>query len=466
MNRGVFMLTGLINYKDKTRVFKLNEETFTLEIEDIEDRDKLPFLAVAFGFNRESDSDLLKAKTLIAKDFEKGKTIHFHIDDIYQPAPKTYKASLISYIVFDGAETSFDNLEIHADELNWFHNISLAFDHYKYLEDGEGQLQLKPYNKTTEEFKFHLKDKLINGNLSIKREITQISTNPLKLNSTLNYQFENTLDVSLANGLVSLTRQLLEFISYRKNLHINRLVLKKKYYSIGELHVRYSQSEEEEEEEVIRERIIPYSLLDTSFAKLLERISSREVYLRHIPDSYKLKNTVSASRIVMATAGFEWQFRLSHKEISNESENKYETERNEILEFLDEKAKDSTGKRKTYFNNTKRLFEKYEAQLATKIKWALDESEEVLKDFIESRYRLNGVEITDYKHNAIAMRIQKQRNAIAHGNLSVEFSKLIDIDLSVLEWLFYAMVLDDIGVSEENAKKCINDLFNLRFNYR
>ncbi|QDY45152.1 hypothetical protein FK545_05615 [Planococcus glaciei] len=98
--------------------------------------------------------------------------------------------------------------------------------------------------------------------------------------------------------------------------------------------------------------------------------------------------------------------------------------------------------------------------------WALKESDEVLKDFIESAYTMNGIESEDFKRNVIAERIQKDRNTFAHGNLSTEFNKLIDIDLSVLEWLYYAMVLDDIGVSKENARKCINDLFQRGYNYR
>lgn len=465
------MLTGLIDYNGKTCVFKLHKESFSLEIEDIEEREKLPFLGVAFGFNKEPEIELQKTGTLIAKDFEKGKAIHFHIKDVYRSAPKTYKASLISYIVFDGGETSFDGLEIQADELNWFHNISLAFEHYKYFEDGEGELRLKPFDKTTEEFEFNLKDKLIKGNLSIRRDVTKIATSPLKLNSTLNYQFEDTTDVSIANDLVSLTRQLLEFLSYRKNLHINRLILKKKFdhenYSIGELYVRYPQPEEKEEEKIIRERIISYSLLGSSFTNLLEKISIKKVYLRHIPENYKSKNTITPARFVMATAGFEWQFEISHKAKSEENKQKYEKERNEVLDFLNEKIEETTGrKEKKFFDSSRRFFEKNQSQLTANIMWALKDSDEVLKDFIKNAYSMNGIESEDFKRNVIAERIQKDRNTFAHGNLSTEFNKLIDIDLSVLEWLYYAMVLDDIGVSKENAKKCINDLFQRGFNYR
>lgn len=465
------MLTGLVEFNGKTCVFKLHEESFTLEIEDIEEREKLPFLGVAFGFNKESKVELQKADTLIAKDFERDKKIHFHIRDIYKSAPKTYIASLKSYLVFDGVDSSFDSLQIQADELNWFHNISLAFDRYNYSEEGDGQLHLKPFDKTTEEFEFNLENKLIRGNLSIRREVTKISTSPLSLNSNLNYYFENTTDISLANDLVSLTRHLLEFLSYRKNSQITRLILKKKvgdlYYFMGDLYVNYIQPEGKEEEKTIRERIISYPLLGSSFTKLLEKISIKEVYLRHVPENYRVKNTITPARFVMATAGFEWQFEISHKVKSEENKQKYEKERNEVLEFLQGKFEEANGKKeKKFFDSSRRFFEKNQSQLAANIIWALKESDEVLKDFIESAYSMNGIESKDFKRNVIAERIQKDRNTFAHGNLSTEFNKLIDIDLSVLEWLYYAMVLEDIGVSKENAKKCINELFQRGYNYR
>lgn len=464
------MLTGLIDYNGKTCVFKLNKNSFALEIEDIEEREKLPFLEVAFAFNKESKAELQKAATLIGKDFERDKTIHFHIKEIHNSAPKTYSASLISYIVFDGGVSSFDGIQIQADELNWFHNISLAFNSYNFSEDGEGQLQLKPFDKTTEEFEFKLNDKLIRGNLSIRREITKVSTSPIKLNSNLNYLFENTTDISIANDLVSLTRDLLKFISYRKNLHINRLILKKKinnvYYAIGELFIRYPQSEEKEEEKIIRERIISYPLLGSSFTKLLEKISVKDVYLRHIPENYKSNNTIIPARFIMVTAGFEWQFEISHRAKSEENKTKYEKERNEVLEFLEGKSEETTGKERKFFNNSKRFFEKNQSQLAANIIWALKESDEVIKDFIKSMYTANDIEAEFFKPNAIAERIQKYRNAFAHGNLNLEFNRLIIFDLPVLEWLYYAMVLEDIGVSNENAKKCINDLFQRGYHYR
>lgn len=464
------MLTGLIGFEGKTCVFKLNKEHYTLEIEEIDERDELPFQSLAFLFDKQSKKVSANEQTLVGIDFEKGQTIHFHTRFIQRNAPMTFTANLHSYIVFIGNESSFDGLQIQADELNWFYNIGLAFEDYKYFENGEVQLQIKPFDKTTEEFEFNFNNSLVKGNLSINRGIKTASTRPLELYSNLNYHFGNTADVSFVKGLVSLTRQLLQFLSYRKNLHINRVVLKKKlgkddqYYATGYLFINHHQPVEKEEEKVIKERIISYPLIDSSFSTLLEKLSEKKVYLTHIPDTSILNRTITPARIIMATAGFEWQIRFSHKAQSEKSEEKYKEQKKEILDFLEEKIIRNSGKEKKFFKEAKKLLLRNDTSLANKIEWAFYELDEVLNIFIKSIYRLNGVESNDYEYKKIAERIQHMRNDIAHGNIDKETNQFVSLDFLVLEWLYYAMVLKDIGVSNEKAQKCINDLFKCGFN--
>lgn len=461
------MITGLVDFNGKVCVFRLVKGSFDLIIEEIEERENIHFQSFSFQFSKEFREEVKKADVLIAKDFERGKIYHFHVQEIFRSAAKTFDVSLNSYIVFDGADFSFDNLQIQAEELNWFHNINLAFNNYSYAEDEEGQIQLKPFEKTKEEFEFHLKDNLIKGNLNIQRKVTKNSTSPLKLQSTLRYEFKETKDISLPIDLVVLTRQLLEFLSYRKNLHINRFVLCHRFenenYIIGNLFVKYSQSEEREKEIIIRKRIISYPLLNYSFRSLLEKIAMKKVYLKHIPETHRSSNIITSARFVMATAGFEWQFQISHKDLNEQ--NKNEKERNEMLDFLECKILETTGDTKRYFKGRKKFYLKNEVRLASKILWAFDKHDEVLKEFVESLYSRQDIQREEFEYKVIAERIQNDRNAIAHGNIEVEDNKLIDLDLSVLEWLYYAMVLEDIGVSKENAKRCINDLFGLGFNY-
>jgi hypothetical protein len=81
-----------------------------------------------------------------------------------------------------------------------------------------------------------------------------------------------------------------------------------------------------------------------------------------------------------------------------------------------------------------------------------------LEVFIKQLYNWNGITNVDYSE--ISERIQTQRNNIAHGNIDKEFNPVVILDLLVLEWLYYAMVLTDIGLTKENIRLAINKLFN------
>lgn len=463
------MLTGLINLNGKTCVFKLDKKSFNLEIEDIEDRENLPFSSLEFLFDKKSKKTFPKENILVAKDFERDQLIHFHTRFLKKVLPKTYTANVDSYVVFVGNETSFDGIQIQADELNWFYNIGQAFESYTYQETGEVQLEIKPYNQTTEEFQFNLNNEFIKGNLSIRRGIIHSSRRPLELSSNINYYFNKTENLSSAKKLVKLTEELLQFLSYRKNLHINNLVLTQKdikdgkSFPIGQLFIKNYQSEVKEDEKLLRERIITYPLINSSFPKLLERLSEKTIYVKHIPETSKSNNTITAARIIMATAGFEWQIKYSHKDKSKESEDRYKRQKEEILDFLEEKIATNSGKEKKYFKDAKYFLIRSDTSLANKIEWAFNELDEVLSVFIKDAYTANGVKHEDFGYKKIAERIQTMRNNIAHGNIDKEDNEFVILDFFVLEWLYYAMVLDDIGISKTNGRKCINNLFKLGY---
>lgn len=97
--------------------------------------------------------------------------------------------------------------------------------------------------------------------------------------------------------------------------------------------------------------------------------------------------------------------------------------------------------------------------MSEKLLWAIQEFDDVLNVFIKHLYKLNNVEASEYSYRAIAERIQTQRNNIAHGNIDRELNRLVILDFLVLEWLYYVLVLDDIGLSKEYIKKCIDKLF-------
>lgn len=468
------MITGLIEYKNETCVFKLHENTYVLEIEEINNREDDSLFLLKKLMEDRSRKLNPEEKLLIGKDFDKGKLWYFYTGSFKRNSgPKTHAFNLKSYIRFNSNETSFDGFQIQSDELNWFHNISKAYDSNFFLdnEKSEKRIEIKPFEEIDKEFYFNFNGQNMRGTLGMKYTISHSSTSPLKLISNLNYYFERTCDVDLIENLTTLTKQLLQILTYKRSHRINNLILKKKvppegkYKEIGRIFIKDSLPVDNETEKNIKKQIIKYQSIENNFQNLLEKLSENKIYLKHIPDTwndkYKNSNNISA-RFIMVTAGFEWQFKFSYKEQSKVSDEKFKNQKEEILQFLEQKVDSTTGKEKKYFKGVKKDFERNNSSLSEKILWALNQFNNILDIFISHIYQLNDIENYHAEYRAISERIQEQRNRIAHGNIEEDLNEFIVLDMLVLEWLYYAMVLDEIGVKETEIQHIINNLFNVR----
>lgn len=78
--------------------------------------------------------------------------------------------------------------------------------------------------------------------------------------------------------------------------------------NIGSLHIR-NESHETDEASIKAERYIRQKDIAGLEGKILGDIAEDRLYLRHIPDSYKVALHINAARFVMITAAFEWEFR-------------------------------------------------------------------------------------------------------------------------------------------------------------
>lgn len=279
----------------------------------------------------------------------------------------------------------------------------------------------------------------------------------------MNLYVSNTVDFNKALELTYIFKDFMKFVTYRKSVEINMITLKRldskdnKYFNIGNMFIEDIKSEFQEEEKIVRERIIPLPLIEDGLNALFEKFANKEIYLKHIPESYKARSIITPSRFLMVTAGFEWQFRNIYSEENEGNNSKYVKEKEEILSFLEDKINTNTGKAKKYFKGIKSLVNRSNMTLADKICWSLKEFDNVLKIFVNQIYSLNQIE--DFSYEEISERIQYERNNFAHGNLDKEFNSLALIDFLVLEWLYFAMILKDIGISDINIQKAINDLF-------
>lgn len=458
------MITGLITYKEKKCVFKLKE--FTLEVDELEGREKIHIddLDYIFGESVGTKEDL--PKKLLGKDFESGNDIIFNIRNLASRSPKTYIFNLYSYAVFNKNESSFDGLKLSGEEFNWFYNIRNAYEYTVVSETGELHFNIKPFEDLSKTFEFNLEDELVEGELNVTRQISNMDTSPIKVHTDLYLRFEETTDYSKINKLINLVADFFEFVTYRRNISINHITLSKKdenkdrQITVGTFYINREKNIFTEEGRNLRERMIDLPLLEESMSNLFNRLQKKAIYLTHIPESSIGKRRITPSRFVMVTAGFEWQFRLSYEALSNKVEeaSKRDEAREELLMFLDEKISSSTGEKKKYFKGEKKKIISMNMSMSSKIEWALAEFSDILDRYIKDIYNMN--QIKDVKYKDIAERIQNQRNDYAHGNIDKEINSIIGLDLNVLEWLYYAMVLSDIGMSRDNIQKTINKLFS------
>ncbi|MGG4467217.1 hypothetical protein ABER68_04160 [Paenibacillus alvei] len=458
------MLTGLMTFQNKKCVFKLKD--YILEIEEIESESRDDIRLSDLFFPDDTWKSNLP-KVLVGKDLGSGNTMHFKYYYIYKSGVKSYCASLSSYIIFKNEETKFDGLKINSEELNWFHNVKQSYSIKTYLDDsGNSEIKIEPYKSTDKRFVFNFKGQDVEVNLNISRYFSDVSTMPIKLHTDLNFFFEITDKFEMLEGLSNVAFKFLKFVTYRRNIAFNNLALLKKdedttkYETVGTLYIKGFNTERDEEEKVITERLIHLKLIENNMGKLFEELTNNKIYIDHIPENSLAKNIITPASIIMVTAGFEWQFRLTYKELSKENEDTFSKQKEEILAFLDGKINQNTGRVKRYFKSSKALIQRNDMNLAGKIRWALTEFKDEIDIFIKPLY--NWDEVSKSKLSEIAERLQTQRNNVAHGNIDKEFNRIVMSDLVVLEWLYYIMVLHNLGVPKANVKSAVNKLFNRR----
>ncbi|WP_439024694.1 HEPN domain-containing protein [Bacillus halotolerans] len=454
------MVRGLMIFKDKRCFFSL--DNFELVIEEIDDRDKVTQEDYESLFKRRNDFP----ENLVGKDFD-DHTVVFKVIHGSKVGKKTYSAKVQSYIIYKNDESLFDEIQFISEELNWFYDTRYAYELYEIPENGQTQIQTYEYTKTDRQFSFKFDDELINGRLNISRHWVN-TTSPLKLFTELSLYFNQQPDykklLELTYGFINV----LSFLCYRRNISMTKADLKKLdektglYEKVGTLFVSRFSENVEKDYKSAKKRIIDISLIDESLGSLFEKIFNKQIYLRHIPESLRDQKITTLPRFIMAMAGFEWQYLLSNKDKVEDIEFKFKKQKKEILDFLNQKIEATTGKEKGYYKGIRKLVDK-DKPLSDRIEVTLIKYNDILSNFIKQLYSHAGQDEKTPKLDEIARRVATYRNKVAHGDLEESDYEFLIFDLRVMEWLYYSMVLDEVGVSGENIKRALNKLFNLNY---
>ena len=217
------------------------------------------------------------------------------------------------------------------------------------------------------------------------------------------------------------------------------------------------QDGEREIDTLKKGRIIKQVRIAGHEGEILSDIAEDNLYLRHLPDTYKSGKHINAARFVMITAAFEWEFRRLYPNGVKKSEATVDAEV-AVSECIQEHIDGTSGKQKKIYKHLKKLVKA--DSLKTEIVQMGTDFTEIIGVFGNHLYQLNGQEL---KCTEMGQRLADQRNHFAHGDLDKDFIGLSLLDLICLEYVIYAMQLKYYGIDSVEIQRAINELFHLSF---
>ena len=374
---------------------------------------------------------------------------------------------LEAYIVCHYDESVIDRISLSCPEINYIHPVNSGFS-YSFPPDGfdkEGVVSITTEDfstTTTEKQSFFVDKKEVRAYFGISRTVsTKIQKPPLSLESTLMFEFKATEDYSFILKLWRIAKDFLSFLCYRKNVYIPTVKLatpfregKHKHFATMYL---LTQDENAEPEVLENGRYIKQAYIAGHEGKILADIASNNIYLRHLPETYRSGRHIDAARFVMITAAFEWEFKRIHPAGIKKSQKTIEAE-NEVLKEIQKHIEASTGKKKKIY---KFLFKLVQTDSLQEEVIRIGKDFNNIIDILGNRlYSRNGQQL---KYSEMGLRLSNQRNHFAHGDLDKDFIGLSLLDLVYLEYVIYAMQLKHYELDDVNIQKSINDLFKCGF---
>ena len=386
-----------------------------------------------------------------------GSTLSFNNSVVY--------IQLKSYVVCKYDRDTVDRISFSCPEINYIFPVnqalSLCFPTDEFIEKGIVHLSTRSFDETTSEKQFFNVDgKRITAYFGISRTVsTKIHEAPLSLNSTLMFEFDETNDYYFIHRLWWIAREYVRFLCYRKNVYIPNVELSAPYE--GGKHEAFAtmyilDEEMTTEADTLKQgRYIKQVHISGHEGEILSDIAEDNLYLRHLPDTYRSGRHINAARFVMITAAFEWEFRRLYPNGVIKTEATIKAE-NDVSQNMQEMIATSTGKKKQIYKFLKKLVKS--DSLEREIIQMGKDFDDIIGAFGRRLYQLKEQEL---KYADMGKRLAEQRNHFAHGDLDKDFIGLSLLDLIYMEYVVYAMQLKHYGVEEINIKKSINELFQL-----
>ena len=374
---------------------------------------------------------------------------------------------LAAYVICKYDRDSIDRVSFSCPEINYIHPvnqaITLTLPVDEFQDKGIVTVSTQDFDVTTTEKQAFIVDgKEIRAHFGISRAVsTKIHEPPLRLDSSLMFEFDAIEDYQFIYRLWWIAREFVRFLCYRKNVFIPNVELAAPFE--GGKHEAFAtmyllgQDGETESDALKKGRYIKQVHISGHEGEILTDIADDNLYLRHLPETYQSGRHINAARFVMITAAFEWEFHRLYPDGVKKTAATIEAEE-AVSECMQKHIDETSGKQKKIYKFLKKLV-KSDSLQSEIIQMGKDFSG-IIGAFGDRLYQLNEQEL---KYADMGQRLADQRNHFAHGDLDKDFIGLSLLDLIYLEYVVYAMQLKHYGVQDVEIQKSINELFHLSF---
>lgn len=374
---------------------------------------------------------------------------------------------LAAYVICKYDRDSIDRVSFSCPEINYIHPVNQAISLTLPVEEFQGKgivsVSTKDFDRTTTETRtFTVDGKEIKAYFGISRSVsTNIHEPPLRLESSLMFEFDAINDYQFVHRLWWIAREFVRFLCYRKNVFIPKVELSApveggKHEAFATMYL-LEQDGETESNTLKKGRFIKQVRISGHEGEILSDIAEDTLYLRHLPDTYQSGRHINAARFVMITAAFEWEFRRLYPNGVEKSEATVEAEK-AVSERIQEHIDETGGRQKKIYKRLKKLVKS--DSLKTEIVQMGTDFTGIIGAFGDHLYRINGQKLM---YTEMGQRLADQRNHFAHGDLDKDFIGLSLLDLIYLEYVIYAMQLKFYGIDNVEIQRAINELFHLSF---
>lgn len=370
---------------------------------------------------------------------------------------------VVAVILFSTEKYFINRIAFAGPEINAIHSVGNAFTLlYDEEQSKKGiiSIQTAEYEKTTTEKRsFIVDDNEVAVHFGVGRRVSMgVQDTPLKLTSTMVFEFETTDNYAFIFRLYNIAKLFVQYLCYRRNIvfdavELSALMDNGKYHTCAKMHVLDSLSQCEAKP-IKDGRYIKQQYIEGYEGKILSDIASDTIYTRHLPDTFEAGKHIDAARFVMITAAFEWEFRRIFPEGVKKKEAKIKAEE-QAKQVLQELIDSSKGELKSIYKYMQKNIGS--SPLSGKITFVGKNLVEIIDMFGKYLYSLNG---EDLNYSEMGERLSQQRNNYAHGNLDKDFVGLSLLDLIFLEIVLYAMQLKYYGLEDIKIKKALNELFH------